>query len=389
MNEEISAGPTIIEIPRKRGFGIFVAILWSLLYFCIMQILCGICLGIPVFVAAQFLSSKPAEVKQEKVESPNEVKEKSESSYSKFDFKDPAMIWPTMITLILSHLGGLGFGWLMLRASCGKGWKREIALSQRPTWTHIAIVALGMPALLACSVVLDKHISETIPTLQGLLNWLGIKLPIEFPGISLMIELFKSTPWPLAIFTVAVLPAINEEFWCRGFIAQGLSYRYASWVVVAITSFIFGCLHFDPQQGTGAMILGLAIHYAYLKTRSLWIAMGIHFVNNAIAVIAVNEGLGMPLLEPLESVFKVKPLLFIVSSVMFLLAIGYALHQTRSFIKSGVEGLVTWEPKNPNGVEVPPAGKLATVEHEPISPLSAFLIMIGAFAFAIVMAWAA
>ena len=54
------------------------------------------------------------------------------------------------------------------------------------------------------------------------------------------------------------LAAICEEVFCRGFLAWGLAGRYATWAVVLIVSFLFGCLHADPQQGVGAMCLGAA-----------------------------------------------------------------------------------------------------------------------------------
>ena len=47
----------------------------------------------------------------------------------------------------------------------------------------------------------------------------------------------------------------------------------------------FGAIHLNLPQGIWAFILGLFLHLAYLATRSLWVPMLLHFVNNAIAVI--------------------------------------------------------------------------------------------------------
>src|SRR5262249_39271121 len=156
-----------------------------------------------------------------------------------------------------------------------------------PTKTHAVLVLIGLPAMLTLSAAIEQPIMRLVPSIEDITRGL-FGVPIEFPGIEALMPLLQKAPWPLALFAVAVLPAFNEEFWCRGFLGQGLSARYRNWGVVLIVSFLFGCLHLDPRQGLGAMLLGLVIHGTYLATRSLWTAIAVHGINNGLAVIHTN-----------------------------------------------------------------------------------------------------
>jgi len=47
---------------------------------------------------------------------------------------------------------------------------------------------------------------------------------------------------------------------------------------VLLTSVLFGAIHGNVPQGVWAFILGCFVHLAYLATRSLWVPMLLHFV---------------------------------------------------------------------------------------------------------------
>src|SRR5262249_26239106 len=156
-----------------------------------------------------------------------------------------------LLSVMCAHLGGVLFAWIILRWRVGREWKRKIALSRRPSVTHSLLVLVGLVALLAVSACVSLVIDKYVPSLEDLLRLVGINFSVK--GAEMIPELVKASPLALAIFTVGVLPAFDEEFWCRGFIAHGLSQRYGAWIVVLVTSFLFGCLHVDPRQGLGTV----------------------------------------------------------------------------------------------------------------------------------------
>ncbi len=79
---------------------------------------------------------------------------------------------------------------------------------------------------------------------------------------------------------IIILAPICEEFIFRGFLFHRLSEKYSTTTGIILSSLIFALLHVSP---VGAFIFGVLMCWIYMKTQSLWIPIGIHFLNNAIA----------------------------------------------------------------------------------------------------------
>jgi len=85
----------------------------------------------------------------------------------------------------------------------------------------------------------------------------------------------------LAAFVQFVLAAYQEELLSRGYHLQNLSEAFGKiWGVVA-SSLIFGLLHLaNPSAGwastLGIFAAGAFLAYAYLRTRRLWLSIGLH-----------------------------------------------------------------------------------------------------------------
>ena len=88
----------------------------------------------------------------------------------------------------------------------------------------------------------------------------------------------------LMVFTTAVVPAFVEEFLFRGLILSNLQ-PYGRVTAVVASAFLFGLMHQNAGQFFYAAAAGLVIGFVYVKTKSLWVCILIHFVNNFISVI--------------------------------------------------------------------------------------------------------
>ena len=82
-------------------------------------------------------------------------------------------------------------------------------------------------------------------------------------------------------FLVFILVAWNEELMSRGYhlqtIASGLNLFWG----LVISSVLFGALHLANPNATwvgavGIFFAGLFLGYAYIRTKSLWLSMGLH-----------------------------------------------------------------------------------------------------------------
>lgn len=87
-------------------------------------------------------------------------------------------------------------------------------------------------------------------------------------------------------FMVAILPAVAEELLFRGVLQRFFCDAFKSTLAgVIFTAFLFSAIHMQFQGFIPRMALGLLFGYLYVWTKSIWIPIAVHFVNNGLAVI--------------------------------------------------------------------------------------------------------
>lgn len=190
-----------------------------------------------------------------------------------------------------------------------------------------------------------------------------------------MEKLFNGWPYPLAVFLIGVMPGISEELWCRAFLGRGLVGKHGFFWGVLTTSFLFGLIHLDPCQGTMAVVLGCVLHYVYLMTRSLWLPMLLHFLNNSLAVTLSR----IPALQHLEHEAGTLPVWLFVSAGFLMVAVCWALYETRARLVAP-EGETLW--KEPwLGVACPPEWSTTKVwtPWPSVGSVVAVVVTVGAF----------
>lgn len=103
--------------------------------------------------------------------------------------------------------------------------------------------------------------------------------------------LVVEAPWELImnVLTIAIIPALGEEFLFRGIIQKQLSrifnkHHIAIWLAAAI----FSLTHMQLEGFFPRLILGAVLGYLFFWSKSLWIPIIVHFVYNAMQVIALQ-----------------------------------------------------------------------------------------------------
>jgi uncharacterized protein len=87
------------------------------------------------------------------------------------------------------------------------------------------------------------------------------------------------------VLVVAITPAIVEELLFRGLIQNCFERRLVPVRAAIWTGVIFGLFHFNPFQIVPLIILGCFFGILRMRSRSMIIAMTVHFLNNALAVV--------------------------------------------------------------------------------------------------------
>jgi len=103
-------------------------------------------------------------------------------------------------------------------------------------------------------------------------------------------ELFLkvNTIWGLLfnIFMIGIMAAISEEFLFRGVLLK----LFAEWtknihLAVIFSAILFSAFHLQFYGFLPRFMLGVLLGYLFVWTKSIWVPIFIHFLNNAIAII--------------------------------------------------------------------------------------------------------
>jgi hypothetical protein len=201
----------------------------------------------------------------------------------------------------------------------------------------LLLVVAGMLPLAALSSQLQNEIFKLLPWSQEQMA--------ELMGSML------SAPLWVVVLIIGAGPALGEELLFRGLIGRGLVARYGVVLGIAITSVLFGIMHLNPAQATGAILLGIGMHFAYLTTRSFWAPMTLHFLNNTFSVVLVKVGDRVGVKELAADYSDSLPGALLLASSCLVATIGLLLWQTR--VRYVTSDGNEWDPGYP-AAEVPP-----------------------------------
>lgn len=88
------------------------------------------------------------------------------------------------------------------------------------------------------------------------------------------------------VIVVAVIPAICEETFFRGFVQKSLEFRIRPIWAAVVTAIFFALYHFNPYGLLALFALGLFFGYSAYKSNSIFIPLILHFLNNLIAIVS-------------------------------------------------------------------------------------------------------
>jgi membrane protease YdiL (CAAX protease family) len=195
---------------------------------------------------------------------------------------------------------------------------RERLWVQAPESRH-AILAAGAVVPLA---VLSNDVYGSAQAWW--LSWSAAEPILEVWGRANSLDLLRQqvsgTPFWIVMVALALGPAIGEELVFRGVIGQGLIARRGLVRGVLWTTVLFAAMHLFPPHAVATVPLALFFHYAYLTTRSFWVPVLLHGLNNALAISLLK----FPELRELPA----SPLL-LACSALYVLVVGVLLWQTR------------------------------------------------------------
>lgn len=106
------------------------------------------------------------------------------------------------------------------------------------------------------------------------------------------------------IIATIILAPLCEEFLCRGVMLRGMLEHISPAKAILWSAFLFALLHINPWQAIPAFFLGAYFGWIYWKTRSIWLVIFLHFVNNLSAMLLARLLPDLPVDEGLAEVLS-------------------------------------------------------------------------------------
>jgi membrane protease YdiL (CAAX protease family) len=155
-------------------------------------------------------------------------------------------------------------------------------------WKHFFIAVL----LVFSVSPLVSYIAELNAQIQfpGFLSGLENYFKLQQTQTEKLTEIFlrdnTGADLMLNLFIVGVLAAFAEELFFRGVLQKILIEKIKNvHLAIFICSLLFSALHQEFYTLIPRILLGMLLGYAYVFSKSIWVPMLIHFVNNASAVV--------------------------------------------------------------------------------------------------------
>lgn len=145
----------------------------------------------------------------------------------------------------------------------------------------LAIAGLYLSGALA-------NVTQLIPMSENITNW-AVDLEASYKkGMGGVMNMKSFNDLLLILFLVAFIPAFFEELYFRG----GLQKTIKDWtgkpiVSIIITAIIFSAFHFSFYGFLSRMALGIVLGFIVEYTKSIWLSILMHFLNNGIAIVTM------------------------------------------------------------------------------------------------------
>ncbi len=95
-------------------------------------------------------------------------------------------------------------------------------------------------------------------------------------------------PFFLILLVTAVMPAIGEELFFRGFLCGSLRHRHGAFWGILLSSLIFGAFHMSLVKLLPTAMLGACFAYIGYASGSIFIGMFLHFLNNFLSMASME-----------------------------------------------------------------------------------------------------
>jgi len=148
------------------------------------------------------------------------------------------------------------------------------------------VVFLALAGLILSGAL--GSLTEKIPTTISFKNWAdGLEAQYKKALLS-MTQMHSFIDLLVALLAVAIVPAIVEELYFRGALQKTLTdWTSKPFISILVTALFFSAIHFSYFGFLSRMALGILLGFIYEFTKTIWLPILLHFINNGIAIVTL------------------------------------------------------------------------------------------------------
>lgn len=174
-----------------------------------------------------------------------------------------------------------------------------------PLLKNMGFKPIGEPRLLVWVILLAfaglllsgslASVTEIIPVPQSFKAWANGLEDSYKKALTAMMQMHSILDLLINLTAVALIPAFVEELYFRGALQSNLKAWSGNYITaILITAIIFSAFHFSYFGFLSRMALGIVLGLIFEYTKSIWLCILLHFINNGVAIIALYTVRGNP-----------------------------------------------------------------------------------------------
>ncbi len=138
-------------------------------------------------------------------------------------------------------------------------------------------------------------VTEMIPVPSSFKAWANGLEDSYKKALTAMMQMHTLPDLLINLTAVALIPAFVEELYFRGALQSNLKAWSGSYLTaIVITAIVFSAFHFSYFGFLSRMALGMVLGFIFEYTRSIWLCILLHFINNGVAIVALYTVRGNP-----------------------------------------------------------------------------------------------
>lgn len=165
---------------------------------------------------------------------------------------------------------------------------RFLGFQRSPLAVTLLVGSLVLVAALPfINVLADWNNNISFPEpLKGVEHWMRMKEDQATALTEAFIKMDGPEDFWVTLLVVAVLPGIGEELLFRGVIQRMLTEWFRNvHLAIIVSAVLFSSMHFQFFGFIPRTLMGIWFGYLLVWSRSMWLPVTAHFINNGLAVV--------------------------------------------------------------------------------------------------------